>query len=204
MERSRDGLGIGLTLVKSLVEMHGGSVQAHSDGIGRGTEFTVRLPTVTDRPNPLSPPTLTPPTASGERRILVVDDSEDGAESLAMLLRLAGHETFKAHDGITAIEAAERLRPDAVLLDIGLPRLNGYEVCKRLRKEPWGKELVLVALTGWGQDEDRHRSREAGFDAHMVKPLDHDALLELLASLLPVRSTRPPHLGDERLPPLGR
>ena len=117
------------------------------------------------------------------RRILIVDDSEDGAESLAMLLQFGGHETHKAHDGLEAIEAAERLRPDAVLLDIGLPGLNGYEVCSRIRKEPWGKEMVLVALTGWGQEEDRHRSREAGFDAHMVKPVDHDLLLKLLASL---------------------
>ena len=117
------------------------------------------------------------------RRVLIVDDSEDGAESLAMLLQLGGHETHIAHDGVEAIEAAEKLRPDVVLLDIGLPRLNGYEVCRRLRKEPWAKNLVLVALTGWGQEEDRHRSREAGFDAHLVKPVDHDALLRLLASL---------------------
>jgi CheY-like chemotaxis protein len=118
-----------------------------------------------------------PPPA---RRVLIVDDSEDGAESLAMLLQFGGHETFKAHDGLAAIEAARRLRPDAVLLDIGLPGLNGYEVCSRIRQEPWGKRLTLVALTGWGQDEDRHRSREAGFDAHMVKPVDFDELLKLL------------------------
>jgi CheY-like chemotaxis protein len=118
-----------------------------------------------------------------QRRVLIVDDSEDGAESLAMLLQLSGHETHVAHDGVEALEAAERLRPGVVLLDIGLPRLNGYEVCHRLRNEPWGKSVVLVALTGWGQEEDRHRSKEAGFDAHLVKPVDHDALLKLLASL---------------------
>ena len=117
------------------------------------------------------------------RRILIVDDSEDGAESLAMLLQCDGHETHKAHDGLAAIAAAERLRPDAVLLDIGLPGLNGYEVCRRIRREPWGKDLLLVALTGWGQEEDRHRSRDAGFDAHMVKPVDFDALLNLLGSI---------------------
>ena len=99
-----------------------------------------------------------------------------------MLLQLSGHETHVAHDGVEAIEAAERLRPDAVLLDIGLPGLNGYEVCRRIREQPWGKDLMLVALTGWGQEEDRQRSQEAGFDTHMVKPVDHDALLKLLAS----------------------
>jgi CheY-like chemotaxis protein len=114
---------------------------------------------------------------------LIVDDNEDGAESLALLLQLGGHETLKARDGIEAIEAAEQFRPDAVLLDIGLPRLNGYEVCRRIRQEPWGKDLVLVALTGWGQEEDRQRSREAGFNTHMVKPVDHDVLMKLLASL---------------------
>jgi len=123
------------------------------------------------------------PPPSMPRRVLIVDDSEDGAESMAMLLQVAGHDTYKAHDGYSAIAAAERLRPDAVLLDIGLPGLNGYEVCSRIRREPWGKQMVLVALTGWGQEEDRQQSSEAGFDAHMVKPVDHDALLEFLAAL---------------------
>ena len=124
------------------------------------------------------------------RRVLIVDDNEDGAESLAMLLQLAGHETCKAHDGLEAIEAAERVRPDVVLLDIGLPGMNGYEACRRIRKEPWGKDLVLVALTGWGQEEDRHESREAGFDAHLVKPVDVDQLLEFLACLPPTTQVR--------------
>ena len=184
LERSRGGLGIGLTLVKTLVEMHGGTVQAQSDGLARGSEFTVRLPILSDAALPASHTGVSePPLPTMRRRVLIVDDSEDGAESLAMLLQLGGHETHVAHDGVEAIEAAEKLRPDVVLLDIGLPRLNGYEVCHRLRKEPWAKNLVLVALTGWGQEEDRHRSREAGFDAHLVKPVDHDALLRLLASL---------------------
>jgi PAS domain S-box-containing protein len=183
LERSRDGLGIGLTLVKTLVEMHGGTVEARSQGLGRGSEFTVRLPVLSDALRPLSPPEVTKATRAVHRRILIVDDSEDGAESLAMLLELAGHETHKAHDGRTAIEAAERLRPDAILLDIGLPVMNGYEVCGHIREQAWGKDLLLVALTGWGQEEDRHRSREAGFDAHMVKPVDHDLLMTLLASL---------------------
>ena len=123
------------------------------------------------------------PAPVSRRRVLIVDDSEDGAESLAMLLEFGGHQTYQAHDGLAAIEAADRLRPDAVLLDIGLPRLNGYEVCRRIREEPWGKDVVLVALTGWGQEEDRQRSREAGFNTHMVKPVDHNLLLKLFASL---------------------
>jgi len=182
LERSRDGLGIGLTLVKTLVELHDGTVTVTSEGLGRGSEFVVRLPVVHDTAGRASVPPTIPPGPSAVRRVLIVDDSEDGAESLAMLLELAGHETYKAHDGVEAIEAAERLRPHAVLLDIGLPRLNGYEACRRIRQQPWGKDLVMVALTGWGQEEDRHRSREAGFDAHLVKPVDHDALTQLLAS----------------------
>jgi PAS domain S-box-containing protein len=184
LERSRDGLGIGLTLVKTLVEMHGGTVQVHSEGLGLGSEFTIRLPVAAAIARPSSQPAVRDPIpATVGRRILIVDDSEDGAESLAMLLRLGGHETYQAHDGQEAIKAAERLRPDAMLLDIGLPILNGYEVCRRIRKEKWGQHLTIVALTGWDQEEDRHRSREAGFDAHMVKPVDHDELLKLLASL---------------------
>ena len=192
LERSRDGLGIGLTLVKTLVEMHGGTVDVRSDGIGRGSEFTVRLPILSDTSIRLSQPAVSQPAPVVGRRILIVDDSEDGAESLAMLLQFSGHETHKAYDGVEAIEAAERLRPDAVLLDIGLPKLNGYEVCSRIRQEPWGKSLMLVALTGWGQEEDRHRSREVGFDAHLVKPVDHDVLLRLLASVPSVRDAESP------------
>jgi len=119
-----------------------------------------------------------------------VDDSLDGAESLSMLLEMAGHQTWQAHDGVEAIASAERLRPEVVLLDIGLPRMNGYEACRRIRSEKWGKDLVLVALTGWGQEEDRLQSRQAGFDAHMVKPVDHDVLLEFLASLPAPRNSQ--------------
>jgi PAS domain S-box-containing protein len=183
LERSRDGLGIGLTLVKTLVEMHGGTVEARSEGIGRGSEFIVRLPIVVETAKTESATTATQPEAVVGRRVLIVDDNVDGAESLAMLLELAGHMTQKAHDGLEALDAAEQFRPDAILLDIGLPLLNGYEVCHRIRQEPWGKEIVLVALTGWGQEEDRHRSREAGFNAHMVKPVNHDGLLKLLAAV---------------------
>ena len=184
LERSRGGLGIGLTLVKTLVDMHGGQVNVQSGGPGHGTEFTVRLPVSTQAPR-AAPPAAAGPVRAAGRRVLIVDDSEDGAESLAMLLEFGGHETYKAHDGLAALEAVERLRPDAVLLDIGLPRLNGYEVCRRIRQASWGKRMTLVALTGWGQDEDRDRSRDAGFDAHMVKPVDFDALLALLAAVRP-------------------
>jgi PAS domain S-box-containing protein len=188
-ERSRDGLGIGLTLVKVLVEMHGGAVEARSEGLGRGTEVVVRLPVVVEGPRPPARETREAAAPTVRRRVLIVDDNQDGAESLAILLQLGGHETHTAHDGQQAIEAAERLHPDVVLLDIGLPRLNGYEVCRRIREQPWGKELLLVAVTGWGQQEDRRRSREAGFDTHIVKPVDLDRLQKLLAS----RPSRPPH-----------
>jgi CheY-like chemotaxis protein len=183
LERSRDGLGIGLTLVKTLVEMHGWTIDVHSGGLGQGSEFVMRMPIVADTSASRSPSTATEARSGETRRVLIVDDNEDSAESLAMLLELEGHETHKAYDGIAALAAAERLRPDLVLLDIGLPGLNGYEVCSRLRREPWGKDMKLVALTGWGQDEDRQRSRDAGFDVHLVKPVDHKVLTNLLTSL---------------------
>ena len=182
LERTRDGLGIGLTLVKALVEMHGGTVEARSDGLGRGSEFEVRLPALEEASATIAQAAESEPTTSVGRRILIVDDNYDGADSLAMLLEEVGHETHQAHDGVEALEVAERVRPDAVLLDIGLPKLNGYEVCRRLRERPWGEELMIVALTGWGQDEDRQRSLEAGFDTHLVKPVDHDVLMRLLTS----------------------
>ena len=184
LERSVSGLGIGLTLVKALVERHEGTVEAHSSGLGQGSEFVVRLPIMVEAPKPPpSEPTASQPTTTTGRRILVVDDNWDSAESLAMLLQIAGNETHTAHDGLEAVEAAERFRPDVVLLDIGLPQLNGYDVCRRIREQPWGKTMVLVALTGWGQEEDRNKSKDAGFDAHLVKPVDYGALMKLLASL---------------------
>ena len=182
LERSQGGLGIGLTLVRRLVQMHGGSVQADSSGEGKGAEFVVRLPIHDARPaaSPQPTPARKP---SAARRILVVDDNHDSAESLAMLLGITGNETFTANDGAVALDAAARHRPDVVLLDIGLPTLNGYEVCRRIREEPWGKEMCLIALTGWGQEEDRRKSREAGFDGHLVKPVNYPALMALLDSL---------------------
>lgn len=180
LERTRDGLGIGLTLVKTLVEMHGGTVEGHSEGPGHGSEFVVRLPVVRDEPRPLASLIVPPPATTG-RRVLIVDDNHDGADSLALLLQFSGHQTETAHDGLQAVAAAERFRPDAVLLDIGLPKLNGYEVCRRIREQPWGRRVLLVALTGWGQEADRQRSSEAGFDTHVVKPVDPKVILQLLA-----------------------
>jgi PAS domain S-box-containing protein len=185
LERAQGGLGIGLTLVKRLVEMHGGSVEAHSEGVGRGSEFIVRLPIVGQtRKTPTGQPTGDS-LGTAPRRVLIVDDNVDAATSLAMLLKVAGHETYTAHDGIAAVEQAEKQHPDFVLLDIGLPRLNGHEACRRIREHAWGKDMKLVALTGWGQEEDRQKSVEAGFDAHMVKPVDFAALSTLLAESEP-------------------
>ena len=193
LERTRDGLGIGLTLVKAVVEMHGGTVEARSDGLGRGSEFEVRLAALEDASATIAQAAESEPTTRVGHRILIVDDNYDGADSLAMLLEEVGHETHLAHDGVEALEVAERIRPDAVLLDIGLPKLNGYEVCQRLRERPWADGLVIIALTGWGQDEDRQRSLDAGFDTHLVKPVDHSLLMRLLASLpSPGVAARPP------------
>jgi PAS domain S-box-containing protein len=185
LERSVSGLGIGLTLVKCLVEMHGGTVEGHSGGIGQGSEFVVRLPIIVETPQPPREPTISEPATPTARRILVVDDNRDATDSLAMLLNLTGNQTHIAHDGLEAVEAAATFRPDVVLLDIGLPKLNGYEACRRIREEPWGKDMVLVALTGWGQEEDRQKSKEAGFDGHLVKPVDLGALMHLFASMSP-------------------
>ncbi len=184
LERSVSGLGIGLSLVKNLVEMHGGKVEVYSAGVGQGSEFLVRLPIMVESPKPLPPgPTASTPTPTTARRILVVDDNRDSAMSLAMLLKLTGNETHTAFDGLEAVEVAATYKPDLVLIDIGLPKLNGYEACRRIREQAWGKNMVLVALTGWGQDDDRHKSKEAGFNAHMVKPVELPALTTLLAGL---------------------
>jgi CheY-like chemotaxis protein len=182
-ERARGGLGIGLVVVKRLLEMHGGSVSVASEGPGRGSEFSLRLPILLGKPtDPLAHLPADEAPAVLTRRILVVDDHVDSARSLAMLLRMSGHETTTAHDGLTALTAAETFCPDVVLLDISLPKLDGHEVARRIRKQSWGKDMLLVALTGWGQDEDRRQSREAGFDEHMVKPVPYEALMKLLAA----------------------
>jgi len=181
MERAQGGLGIGLSLVRRLVEMHGGTVEVRSDGPDQGSEFTVRLPVLK-----LTQPTATPEgvesaVATVKRRILVVDDNHDSALSLGMILKLMGNEIQTAHDGLAAVDTAEKFRPEIILLDIGLPKLNGYDACRQVRQQPWSKGMVIVALTGWGQAEDRRRSQEAGFDHHLVKPVEITALQHLLA-----------------------
>ena len=180
--RPHGGLGIGLHLVKRLVEMHGGEVSAHSDGPGLGSRFTVRLPalpeSVTVEPVPKPLPTPSEPRVS--RRVLVVDDNTDNAELLKILLEEEGHETFMAHDGVEGLAAAERLRPDVVLMDLGLPRIDGFDACRRIREQPWGKQVLMIAITGWGQDVDRRKSQEAGFDHHLVKPVDANDISALM------------------------
>jgi PAS domain S-box-containing protein len=181
-ERSQGGLGIGLTLVKRLVEMHGGSIEARSEGEGLGSEFIVHL-LVVSRPAATLPAAGASPESSSERRVMIVDDNIDSAESLSMLLEITGNKTLVAHDGIEALEGVEKYRPEVILLDIGLPKLDGHEVCRRVRELPWAKDIVIIALTGWGQEDDRRKSEEAGFNGHLVKPVDYDRLLELLGKL---------------------
>ena len=185
LERTTDGQGIGLSLVRRLAEMHGGSVEARSEGVGRGAEFIVRLPILST-----ATATATAQQAHVQSkeelmtlRILVVDDSRDAAESLATLLELSGHTVDIANDGLVALQSAEQLKPDVVFMDIGMPRLNGFDAARRIRAAPWGKRMTLVAISGWGQDSDRAKSKEAGFDAHLVKPMEFPALEQILAQV---------------------
>jgi signal transduction histidine kinase/CheY-like chemotaxis protein len=198
--RSQGGLGLGLTLVKSLVEMHGGSVQAHSAGLGKGSEFVVRLPTVRRGENGRrdDSDSTAPADQASSRRVLVVDDHADAADSLAMLLTMEGHQVRVAHNGPAAVEAVRADPPDVVLLDLGMPGMDGYEVARRLKEGLAPPDLLIVALTGWGQDEDRRRTREAGFHHHFVKPVDPNDLRQLLARTKPVRT------GEKSPPPTGR
>ncbi|MDG3008234.1 PAS domain-containing hybrid sensor histidine kinase/response regulator [Paludisphaera mucosa] len=181
LARSEGGLGIGLTVVKKLVEMHGGTVTAHSAGAGEGSEFVIRLPRARWTPEASRSADAARAETGRKVRILVVDDNVDTAWGMAMLLELLGHQVATAHSGPAAIEAATATPPDFILLDIGLPGMSGYEVASRLRREACCKDVVIVAVSGYGQDEDRRRSKAAGFDHHLTKPLDHDALLALLA-----------------------
>ena len=189
LDRAEGGLGIGLSLVKGLVELHRGTVAAYSEGLGWGSEFVVRLPVMASPAPPLPPPPLPPPPPepaarpARARRVLVVDDNVDAAESLAEVLMLSGHDVRLAHTGPAAVEVATAYVPDVVLLDIGLPGLNGYEVARRLRTEPALEGVRLVALTGYGRDTDLQLSKEAGFDRHMVKPVDPANVLALLSAL---------------------
>ncbi|MGH8513070.1 MAG: response regulator, partial [Gammaproteobacteria bacterium] len=181
IERSQGGLGIGLALVKTLVEMHGGTVRAASGGTGRGSEFVVRLPVLTEVPELPAPTDAARPVANPGRRLLVVDDNVDAAESLAVMLGMWGYTVETAYDGLSAIERAQAKAPDGAILDIGLPQMNGYDVARRLRADPATRGALLIALSGYGQAEDRQRAREAGFDHHFVKPIEPSALRAWLA-----------------------
>jgi PAS domain S-box-containing protein len=181
LEKSQGGLGIGLSLVRRLVELHGGTVNAHSEGTGKGSEFVVTLPIATTAPKVTPQRKLENRTAVSRLRILVVDDNKDSGETLAKLLGFKGHETRTAYDGLEAIDVAEKFLPDIILMDVGMPRLNGYETTRRIRQTPWGQQPKIVALTGWGQAEDVRKSVEAGCSAHLIKPVDFAALERLLA-----------------------
>ena len=190
-EQSQGGLGIGLTLVKRLVEMHGGTVQAHSAGLNQGSEFSVRLPVTADQPS-------RPVETAGEEkaltsacRILVVDDYGNSAETLAKLLTYDGNEVQIAHDGLEALVVAEQFHPGIALLDLGMPKLNGYETARKMREQPWAQDLVLIAVTGWGHEDSRRRSKEAGFVAHLIKPIVYPELLKLLAHFADHPENRP-------------
>jgi CheY-like chemotaxis protein len=178
LDRADGGLGVGLSLVRTLIELHGGTVQARSPGRGQGSEFVIRLPCLNEDfaspRQPELPSNEIPPT-----RILVVDDNLDSAKSMALLLKLMGHEVCLAHDGLEAVEVAVRERPEVIMLDIGLPGQDGYQACRLIRREGLDDELI-VALTGYGQDEDRARSMAAGFNNHLVKPVSLEMIQELL------------------------
>jgi PAS domain S-box-containing protein len=189
-ERSRGGLGIGLALVQGLVKMHGGSVTAQSPGIGQGSTFSVTLPVIeANVPSQRSRPSDASPTAHERRRILIVDDNLDAARSMAMMLELLGNDVRTAHDGVQAIELVEHYRPDVVLMDVGMPHLDGYDATRRIRAQPWGRATIIIALTGWGQDDDKARAQEAGCNGHLTKPVNLSDLQSLLEKLKAIRET---------------
>jgi CheY-like chemotaxis protein/two-component sensor histidine kinase len=185
LERAKGGLGIGLALVRGIVALHGGSIHADSAGPDKGSEFTVRLPLAASAACPGAEEADHALPARG--RVLVVDDNKDAAETLTMALQLSGCETLVVHTAGAALEAAAAFQPTAALLDIGLPDMNGYELARRLRQGPHGADVVLIAITGWGQEKDRQRAFDAGFDHHLTKPIDFDQLRPLLARAAPAR-----------------
>jgi CheY-like chemotaxis protein len=201
--RSQGGLGIGLTLVRTFVQLHGGEVRAYSNGPSQGSEFVIRLPALDRQTCEKEAADESATESTAHHRILIVDDNEDGAQSLAMLLELQGNEVRTAYDGPQALQAITLFHPDVVLLDIGLPTLNGYDTARRMRTHPEMRNALIIALTGWGQEEDRRRSREAGFDHHLVKPVDLGTLEGLLAgspSPDPLIHDGAPHSDDQLWP----
>ena len=184
--RSEGGLGIGLALAKGLVTLHGGVIEAHSDGLGKGSEFIVRLPrrTIPDSRRP--EPVRLDRVRTRSRRVLIADDNRDAAESLALLLRLEGHEVTVAHNGREALGAFNTVLPEVAVLDIGMPELDGYEVSRQLRQHSFGRAVMLIAVTGWGQEADKSRALAAGFDHHFTKPIQPEELLLLLRSDTPI------------------
>lgn len=184
IERSESGLGIGLTLTHRLAEMHGGRIEAHSDGLGKGSEFIIYLPVLEGEVRACeSEPTREAACSGAGRRIAIADDNRVAVQSAAMLLQLLGCQVQTAEDGLAAIGIAKSFRPDAMLLDIGMPRLNGYDACRAIRELPGGDQMVLIAISGWGEDGARRRTQEAGFDAHMVKPVNYEDVLKLVNEL---------------------
>jgi signal transduction histidine kinase len=182
LERSQGGLGIGLALVRGLVELHDGTIEAHSSP-GKGSEFIVRLPAAEGPAKPETTELAQPPGIGRRLRILVADDNRDAADSVALMLRMMNHEVQIAYDGVEAVQAAATIRPDVALLDIGMPKMNGYEVARQIRQQAWGKRMTLIASTGWGQEEDKRRATEAGFDFHLTKPFEPTALANSLDGL---------------------
>jgi CheY-like chemotaxis protein len=183
--RTEGGLGIGLALVKGIVDLHGGTVSARSAGPGLGSEFIVRLPLTPANATTLPVADPDVPLLVSGRRVIVADDNKDAADALAMLLELSGHEVRVAHGGRAALSLAQTFRPDVAILDIGMPDLSGYDVAAQLRREPWGGAIVLIALTGWGRDDDRQRAASVGFDQHMTKPVNPEKLEAFLAQCRP-------------------
>ncbi len=183
LKKAPGGLGAGLSLVKRMVKLHGGSALASSAGEDKGSEFVLRLTMASEA---ILPPDQSvvgaAPVHARKHRVLVADDNHDCAEGLAMVLRLKGHDVRTATNGEQAVDIAETFRPHVVLLDIGMPKLNGYEACRRIRARAWGTSVLLVAFTGWGQDEDRRKSQEAGFDHHLVKPVDDVPIDRIIAT----------------------
>jgi CheY-like chemotaxis protein len=181
-EHSEGGIGIGLALVKGFVELHGGRVEAQSAGLERGSEFVVSLPAgLADPASPADPaPAQMQASQPQSRGVVVADDNRDGAEIMALLLNLSGYEVYIAHSGTEALALAAQHRPSIAILDIGMPGMNGYEVATRIRDEPWGAGIQLIAVTGWGQDEDKRKALDAGFDHHLTKPIDPDELQRLM------------------------